>query len=396
VSSIALPLTCALYLHASAAQMGYLTALIWAPSLLFSIPAGVWADQAGRLRAMMIGADLGRALLLGSVPACALLHLLSLPGLYVVVFVAGTLTELFEVCDVVLFTHLVPEARYVEGQSLMYGSQSMANLVGPSLGGALTALLSAPLAVAADAASYLYSAIAISSLPAPPRAEPATKSRRQQKSGRFDGLRFVAKSPVIRSALAVTAGVNLFNTMFKALLVLYLSRDLRFSPVYVGLVLSSAAAGGLAGVLLTAWIARTVGVGTTVLYGAALLSVPLLLVPLAHGSFALAVALVLIALVFSGAGRSMQNISVGSIFTAIVPRPVMSQAKGAYRMVSTGSQPLGALLGGALGTLAGVRAALLTAVIGGALSWIWMVWSPLRAFRLPCTEDELGATGAAR
>src|SRR6202042_2609696 len=86
ISGIALPLAAVLVLHAGAAQMGYLTALEWLPSLLFGLPAGAWVDRRGRRRQTMIAADLGRAALFTSIPVCYALHVMTLAQLYLVTF----------------------------------------------------------------------------------------------------------------------------------------------------------------------------------------------------------------------------------------------------------------------------------------------------------------------
>jgi MFS family permease len=391
VSSVALPLTAVLYLHADAAQMGYLTALFWAPSLLFSVPAGILADRVGQPRAMMVAADLGRAVLLGGIPASAALHVLSLPELCAMVFAEGVLSTLFDVCGIAMFAASVPEGQYVEGQSVLYGSQSAASLGGPPLGGAVTAVLSAPLAVAADAVSFLCSAAFLSGIPAATRG---TRAERRAVSYTA-GLRFIGRTPVIRTALTVTATVNFFNMMFNALLVLYMSQYLHFQSGYIGLVFSAGALGGLAGAVLATRLARAVGLGFTLLAGSVLISAPLLLVPITDGTLTAALALLLLTLACSGVGRSMQNISVGTVFAATVPGTMISEVKGAYRMISMGARPLGALLGGALGSLAGVRQALLIAAIGGTLSCLWMIGSPLLTFRVPRAEHEPASARAS-
>ena len=157
ISGIALPLAAVLVLHVGAAQMGYLTALEWLPSLLFGLHAGVWVDRHGRRRVTMIVADLGRAALFASIPVCYALHVLTLTQLYLVTFAAGTLSIVFNVSDATLFVSIVPPERYVDGQSLIYGSRALSFVGGPSIGGVLVQLLSAPFAVVADALSFLGS-----------------------------------------------------------------------------------------------------------------------------------------------------------------------------------------------------------------------------------------------
>ena len=158
ISSIALPLAAVLALHASPAEMGYLSALIWLPSLLFALHAGAWVDRRGHRRATMIAADLGRAALLASIPVCSALGVLTLTQLFAVAFAAGTLSIFFTVSDAGVFAALVPRDRYVEGNSLIYQSRALAAVAGPSVGGLLVEALTAPFALAADALSFLGSA----------------------------------------------------------------------------------------------------------------------------------------------------------------------------------------------------------------------------------------------
>jgi MFS family permease len=135
VTTVAVPLTAVLALHAGAAAMGYLTALEWLPSLLFGMHAGAWADRRGRRLQLMIACDLGRCALLATVPVCWALGVLTLWQLFAVVFAAGTLSILFNVADATMFVSIVEPAQYVDGQSLIYGSRAMSFVIGPSLGG---------------------------------------------------------------------------------------------------------------------------------------------------------------------------------------------------------------------------------------------------------------------
>lgn len=378
VSAVALPLTAVVYLHADAAQMGYLTSVVWLPVLLFSVLAGALADRLGRHRSLMIAADLARAALVTSVPACAALGLLSLPLLYVLVFTVGLLTTAFAVAEIAVFADIVGKEHYVEGQSIIYGSQSLASTAGASLGGVLAAVLSAPAALGADAASYLGSALLLAGISGPERPQPA----RQPGGSTAAGLRYIARSPLMRAALSVTSIVNFFNMMFTALLVLYLSRDLHLSSALIGVVLASAAVGAVLGALVPRPLASAIGLGTILLAGSLLVSVPLIPVPFAAGPTPAVTALLLIAVTCSGAGRSTLDITVGSVFAATVPGDMRARVKGAYQTVSLGARPLGALAGGAAGTLLGLRWALLAAALGGTLTWVGMVRSPLLSYRI--------------
>ena len=182
ISGIAIPLTAVLVLHASAADMGYLTALVWLPSLLFGLHAGAWVDRRGRRRATMIGADLGRFALLASLPACYALHVLTLGQLFAVAFGVGVLSVLFTVSDSALFVAVVPADRYLDGNSLIYSSRALSFVGGPSVGGLLVQALSAPAAIAADALSFLGSAFFLHRIrPAEPPAEPRRQGCRDRR-----------------------------------------------------------------------------------------------------------------------------------------------------------------------------------------------------------------------
>ena len=124
ITALALPLVAVLVLHAGPAQMGYLTAANLVPYLLFSLHAGAWVDRRGRRRQVMIGADLGRALLLASVPAAYLLDALTVGQLYAVAFLTGTLSMLFFVSQSALFVALIRREQYVAANSLLHGSRA--------------------------------------------------------------------------------------------------------------------------------------------------------------------------------------------------------------------------------------------------------------------------------
>jgi MFS family permease len=378
ISSIALPLAAVLALHARAAQMGYLTAAVWLPSLLFAVHAGVWADRLGRRRALMIAADAGRAVLLVSVPVCYALHQLTLAQLYAVAFGAGALSTLFTVCDGSVSVAIMPDDQYVEGTSLVYGSRAFSFVGGPSLGGLLVQALSAPFAIAADALSFLGSAFFLRRIK--PTEAPAAGGGRGTLSA---GARFILGSPIVRASLISAGVINFFNFVFMALFVLYATRSLHVRPGLLGLVLGAGAVGGVLGSLMTRRLARRIGIGWALVAGAVLFPAPMVLVPLAGGSTVVVLGLLFAAEFGSGFGVMMLDISIGSIFAVVIPAELRSRVNGAFQAVNYGTRPLGALAGGAAGTLIGLRPTLLIAVVGGVSGFLWLLPSPLPRFRMP-------------
>jgi MFS family permease len=390
VSSIAIPLVAVLVLHASAAQMGYLTALVWLPSLLFGLHAGAWVDRRGKRRLTMIAADLGRFVLLVSLPVSYALHILTLPQLLAVAFGEGVLAVFFNVSNSALFVAVVPDDQYLQGNSLIYASRALSFVGGPSLGGLLVQLLSAPVAVVADALSFLGSAFYLGRIdPAEPPAD------RSGEGSLTAGARFIAGSPIVRASLIAVATINFFNLMFSALYLLFAVRLLHIGAGQIGVVLGAAAIGSVIGAAVTKRLADRIGVGWAYAAGCALFTAPLLLVPLAGGPRLLVLATLFTAEFISGFGVMVLDISVGAIFAAVIPDEVRSRVSGAFQAVNYGTRPVGALLGGLLATLIGLRPALWIAAGGGVIGSLLLLPSPLPAFRMPAASGTESAKAEA-
>jgi hypothetical protein len=240
VTLLALPLVAVLTLDATAAQMGLLTAAGLAPHLLLSLFAGVWIDRQSRRRRLLVVADLGRAAFLAWIPVAAVLDVLTLEQLFVVSFLVGVLTVVFDVSYSSLFVLVVPTRDVVEANSKLSISRSASYMGGPPLAGALVELLTAPFAVAADAVSFLVSAVFIGRIRVEERPlEPERAGVRQQLT---HGLRFLFGHPLLRPALLCTATCNFFNFAFHAIFVLFATEELGVSPGLLGAVLGAGAA----------------------------------------------------------------------------------------------------------------------------------------------------------
>lgn len=389
VSLLAVPLVAVLVLHAGAADMGYLTAVGIVPSLLFSIYVGVWLDRRGRRRRTMLAADLGRALLLASIPATYAAGALTLGQLYGVAFAVGSLDVLFFVAYSTLFVAITPPGDYLQGNALLNGSRAASQVGGQSLAGLLVAALTAPVAVAADAASFLLSAFFLARISPtePPTAQPGAGSVGA-------GVRFIQRSAIVRPALAATATLNYFNFAFSALVILYAVRSLAISPGLLGVLLGAGAVGAVVGSLITAAVSRRIGVGPAFIASCVIFPAPLLLVPAAPGPGWLAEVLVSAAEFGSGLGVMILDITVASMFAAVIPDDLRARVSGAFRMVNYGVRPLGALTGGALGSVVGLRTTLWLAAAGGLTCVGWLIPSSIRLLKqLPLGGIEPPSTG---
>jgi MFS family permease len=379
ITLIALPLAAVLVLDASAAEMGYLGAAALMPHLLFSLPVGVWVERVARRRRVMILADLGRAALLGAVPLAYAFDSLSFALLYVVAFGTGTLAVLFDISYSTLYVAVVEREDYIEANSLINGSRSFSYIGGPSAGGVLVQLFSAPAALLVDAVSFLASAVFLGRLRAPePPVERRTTRIREEIT---EGLSFIFRTSILRASLLATATLNFFNFAFWALFLIYATNELGIRAGTLGLVLGAGAFGGLIGAVVAGRVSRRIGLGPAYLLGMVLFPAPLLLVPAAGGPKWLVLGMLFLAEFLSGLGVMILDISAGAFMTALTPDRLRSRATGAFGFVNYGIRPLGALAGGALGAALGLRPALWLSSAAALAGILWLVPSPLPSMR---------------
>jgi MFS family permease len=378
ISREGLPLTAVLVLGATPLQMGYLSGVGAAGILLFGLFAGVWSDRLRR-RPVMIGADLGRALLLASVPIAALAERLTMTHLYAVTAITGILTVWFDVSYQAYLPALVDRESLVDGNSKLAMSEATAEVIGPGMTGALVQILTAPIAIAFDAMSFVISALSLTSIqkrePAPIRL-PGENIAAEIVAG----LRVSWNHPVLRALLLRTATASFFVGFVASLYMVFAIRELKLTPGLLGIVISVGGFSSLFGAWINERLVRCLGFGHTLILAAAATGLPALLPALAHGSVAVCTA-------FLAAGQALDmtwtisNINEVSLRQAIAPAAVLGRVNSGMLMLFRGLLPVGALTGGILAQHAGMRVAILTGALGVPLSVLWMVFSPIRKIR---------------
>ena len=375
ITNLALPLTAVLVLGATPAQMGALGVASSLPNLFFGLLAGVWVDRIRR-RPTLVGADLGRALLLGTIPAAALLGSLTFAQLYLVAFASATLSLFFTIASVAVLPSVVRKDQLVEANSKLAATDAVLAIAGPGAAGSLIQVLSAPKAIVVDAVSYVLSALSLRGVGV--SEEPP--SREQQRSiwaEIGEGVRELVRTPLLR-ALTVAATVGVFgaavqNTVF----LLFFTRQLGLSPATIGLVYAAAGSSSLLGAVLAARVARSIGTGPAVILGQCLWAISALVVPLA-GLAGPALPPLLAAQVITGAGGAIWSVNQMSLRQHLTPVRLLGRVTAARRFLLFGAAPLGSALGGVLGGAVGLRATLLVGAIGvlGALALLF--FSPIR------------------
>jgi MFS family permease len=380
VTALALPLTAVVVLKATPAQMGLLAAAGYVPFLLVGLLAGVWVDRFRR-RPILLSADIAKAILLASIPVAAFAGHLAMGQVLIVSFLSGTVSVIDAVAYQAFMPSLLRREDLVEGNSKLEVSNSVAGIAGPSIAGFLVQLVTAPIAIAVDAASFVVSAVFLIFIrtPEPP---PIPQEHKRNTLGQIgEGLRAVARHPLIASVMWCGTMHNFFARMIDALFVLYLTNDLHLSPALLGIVLALGGPGALLGALATARVTKRFGVGPTVVSMQILTGISRLLIPLAVGSLPIILTLLMLSEFLLGVARPIFNITQVSLRQAVTPDRLQGRVNASIRFVMWGVTPFGALLGGVLGEFIGLRATMLIAAIGVSIATVWVFFSPVRALR---------------
>ncbi|MFJ9249893.1 MFS transporter [Streptomyces sp. NPDC101776] len=382
ITELALPLLAVGVLHGSANQVALLTALVWTPNLL-GLFLGAWVDHRPGKRQLMLLADLFRAGVLLTLPIAYALDTVTLGQLYAVALLTGTAAVVFNTAYSSFFAHLVPPESYVEANSKLSASRSVSYIAGPAVGGGLVQALTAPVAVLADALSFVASAILVgrTRVDEPVRAVSAGPSLSLPRRAK-EGLAFVLHEPVVRAGLLCATTLNFFTFLAgTGLLVLFADRALHLSPGAIGLAFGIGATGGVLGAVASPAIARRIGIGRSIVVGAVLYPAPIALIAAATGPTWTRLGTLGAAEFLSAFGVMLLDVNLNSLQTSLVPDGLRSRVAGAYNTVNYGVRPLGALIGGELATLMGLRVTLVVAAVGGVMSAVWLLASPIPGIR---------------
>ncbi|MFE6976969.1 MFS transporter [Streptomyces sp. NPDC057682] len=372
---LALPLVALTALRAGAFEVGLLTAMTTAGSLLVGLPAGAWVDRAGK-RSVMVRADLGRALVLLSVPSAWWAGLLTIEWLYAVALVHGVLTVFFDVAYQSCLPQVVGRDRLVEANARLSTVRSVTSIGGPALAGPLVALVGAPATLLAGSMGMALSGLLALTLRTggrPPRAG----GRRRLAAEIGEGLRFVLGHPVLRAVMLGDSLFNLCLVMYQSMLLVFLEREIALGAFGMGLIFAGMGCGALLGALTAGVAARRIGQGRVV-WAATLATCPLTaLMPLARPGWSVcAAAAGLAALSLGGVVRVVAQ---SSLQQALTPDRLLGRTSATVRFVSWGGIPLGGLLGGAAGTVLGARGTLWAGAAGMTVSVVPVLLSPLRS-----------------
>jgi MFS family permease len=363
VTRTALPFTAILLLGAGPMEIALLAAADQVPGVLFSLFAGAWVDRLRR-RPLLVGADLARVFVLASIPLAAWWHVLTIAQLYVVAFLAGALTVLFDVAYQSYLPTLVTRERLVSGNSRLAASASVAEIGAFGLGGWLVQWLTAPIAILVDALSFIASAVSIAAIRSREHAPQSSAKVTALLPEIQAGLRGLWTEPNLR-ALATTEMLLQFSLrLCGTLILLYATRDLGIATGPQGMIYAVGGVSSFLGAILAGRIARRLGIGRTLVSGLALGGVGLVLVPMAHGGGVGAVALLVSQQIVSDGALTAYQIHALSLRQALAPARLAGRIHSGFRFANLAAMLLGTLTAGALAGWIGMRATLALGAAG--------------------------------
>lgn len=404
VTLVAVPLLVITTLGQGSAGAGLVSAAQYLPWLLVSLPAGVLVDRHPSRR-VLVACDLLRAATLLAIPLAAWRGFLTLPLVLAVVLAVNALTVVFDVSSGAFLPRIVPRARLGAANGALGTAWAVANVGGPSLGGALVGLVGGARAVLVDALSFGISAVLLAGLagtartaPDAGRDQPSTDDDGQPVTdddaaaaagdgpGRgaelLAGLRVLRDDPRLGLLSAHSCAFNLASSGILPVLLVFLVREARLTPAAIGLVLGLAAVGAVLGGLVAGRVGERLGVGRALGLSALVVCVGELLLAFTPASSAAAVWVVLVMGTMFAANTIFTS-QGAAVRQQLAPPAVLGRVMAAHRLLAYAPIPVGAVVGGLLGDVLGLRTTLVVLGLGCVASVTLALAAPVRGLRAP-------------
>jgi MFS family permease len=400
ITRTALPFAAILVLGAGPLDISALRSLELVAGLLVALIAGAWVDRLRR-RPIMIGADVGRAVILASIPVAAVAGALGMPQLLAVAFVAAILTTFFDVASRTYLPSVVSRTHILGANSALTASSSVAEFAGFGLSGFLIQLFTAPVAIAADAASFVVSALLLGSIRRSEPPRPAAADREPVLTEIRAGLRVVLGSPVLRAIAGAHGATHILWGFFSTSYLLFATHDLGLGPAALGLIAAVGGAASFVGAAVVGRVVRRIGIGPTFLVGLTGFTLGSALIPLApEGAVLVAAGLLVGQQVIADLGGTMYDIVEVSLTQSIVDSRILGRVNATIHTYTTLIQLGGTIGGGIFAAVFGLRTGIAIGLLGGvaAIAFIW--FSPIRTMRVspgplviaPLTTEETPLT----
>ncbi|MFB8212810.1 MFS transporter [Streptomyces sp. NPDC056010] len=379
VTGVAMPLVAVSTLDASTFEVGLLSAAAWAPWLIIGLPVGVWVDRLRR-RPIMLAAAAVSLVLFAAIPIASWSGRLSIGLLLAVALLAGTATVFFQTAYTAYLPTILDPDDQPEGNAKLHGSASAAQIAGLGAGGLIAQLAGAVNGMFANAATFLVSLLCLAGIRhREPRVTRAGKRPTSLAGEVHEGLRLIAHDPWFRTFTLFGAASNLALMGYQSIQVVFLIRSVGLAPGAVGALIAATSAGGVAGAFAARRVAHRIGTArATLLFELGLPSLGLL-IPLTTGGAGI---LLFVTGGFSvSAGVVAGNIIKASFQQRYCSPDLLGRLTASSAFLGYGAIPVGALLGGVLGTALGLRTAMALMTAGIPLAALILLLSPIRHSR---------------
>jgi MFS family permease len=388
ITRIALPLLAILTLGAGPIEVAVLRGMDLGATLIVGLVAGAWVDRLRR-RPVLVWADLGRAVLLGSIPVAYVLGVLTFWQLLAVAAAAAVLTAFFDAADNAFLPTLVERERLVEANGALAASGSAAEFLGFGLSGVLVQVLTAPITILIDAVTYVVSAVLLLSIRHEEAPPPKVEDREPVIAEIRHGLRLVRHDPVLRAFATASMLLAAMWGIFGAAFFLFALEDLDLGPALVGGIAAIGGISSLFGAVLATRSTRRWGVGPVAVAAMLLCSLGQLFIPLAPAGLPI-VALVFLVLqqLIADSAVTVYDVTEVSVRQSLVLDREQGRVAATFSVLAVAAQLVATIGAGLLAEAIGLRATAFLAPLGGVLAAAILWRSPVRALRTLPADDQ--------
>lgn len=392
ISDFAIAIVAVVMLQATPAQIGLLRALGEAPAIVLGLFVGVWVDRIRRRR-LLVTLDLLAALAVASIPIAYVLGVLSLGQLFVLAAVWGVLGTFWAPAWGAFLPTVVERDRLVDANSKLTLSMSATGVVGPGLAGFLVQVLTAPVAMVVDAASFVISAVCVGRVQtreATTLIEEEDRAPLRERIG--EGLRVAFFDPMQRAVTAPLAMLEFVNALSFAVYTIFVLEVVHLQPAALGAILAIASLGFLAGSAVAPRLERRARAGRAAILGLGLVGLSPFTMVLASRQHPLWLNLVFLGIpgIVGGFGGIIQWVMLSSIRQAITPEHVLGRVYASVGVLGGLTTIAGALIGGFLGGTErlGPRGTIFVAALAYTVPFWWSLFGPLRDATTAVSSEE--------
>ncbi len=390
VTRIALPLAAILVLGSGAVEVAILRSMELIATLVFGLVAGAWVDRLRR-RPVLIWADLGRAALLGSIPIAFAFGILTFWQLVLVSGLASILTTFFDSADNAYLPTIVERERLVEANGALAASGSAAEFTAFGISGFLVQVLTAPIAIAVDAVSYLVSAILLATIRREEAPPPAREDREPVLAEIRDGLRIVRHDPYLRAFVGAQMSLAALWGIFGATWFLFVLEELGLGPAALGVIAGVGGFSSFIGAMVATRATRRFGIGPVAIVAMLLSAVGNAFIPLAPAGLPLiAIGCLVLQQLVADSAATVYDITEVSVRQTLVRDRALGRVSSTFHVAAVLAQLVATIGAGLLAEVIGLRATSWLAPLGGLLGAAVLWFSPVRHLLVlpPAAEGE--------